>query len=96
MKLIIEQEIINRALGLIYKGDRAAMDATRIFFGNSTCEPTVFEKSISQEEYNNLLSKMPKEIRWQDLVFYETEDGTTGSQALACVSGECEIVDINV
>jgi len=39
---------------------------------------------------------MPKEIRWQDLVFYETEDGTTGSQALACVSGECEIVDINV
>ena len=50
-----EQEIINRALGLIYKGDRAAMDATRIFFGNSTCEPTVFEKSISQEEYNNLL-----------------------------------------
>ena len=53
-------------------------------------------QECSSEEYNNLLSKMPKEIRWQDLVFYETEDGTTGSQALACVSGECEIVDINV
>ena len=53
-------------------------------------------QECTSEDYNNLLSKMPKEIRWQDLVFYETEDGTTGSQALACVSGECEIVDINV
>ena len=50
-----EQEKINRALGLIYKGDRAALDATRIFFGNSKCEPTSFDKSISQEEYDNLL-----------------------------------------
>ena len=50
-----EQEVINRALGLIYKGDRAALDAARLFYGNTNCEPTSFGKSISQEEYNNLL-----------------------------------------
>jgi hypothetical protein len=50
-----EQEVINRALGLIYKGDRAALDAARLFYGNTNCEPTSFGKSISQETYNNLL-----------------------------------------
>ena len=50
-----EQEIINRALGLIYKGDRAALDAARLFYGNTNCEPTSFDKSISHETYNNLL-----------------------------------------
>ena len=38
---------------------------------------------------------MPKSINWQALSLYELEDTTTGTQALACVSGECEIVDIN-
>ena len=37
---------------------------------------------------------MPKSIDWNNLSLYELEDSTTGSQALACVSGECEIVDI--
>jgi len=50
-----EQEIINRALGLIYKGDRAALDAARLFYGNTNCEPTSFDKSISHETYNKLL-----------------------------------------
>lgn len=50
-----EQEKINRALGLIYKGDRAALDAARLFYGNTNCEPTSYDKSISQETYNNLL-----------------------------------------
>jgi len=39
---------------------------------------------------------MPKNIRWADLSFYETEDGTSGTQTLACTSdGNCEIVDIS-
>jgi len=42
-----------------------------------------------------MLAKMPKDIDWNALSLYELEDSTTGSQALACVSGECEIVDIN-
>ena len=52
-------------------------------------------QEISKEEYLDLLNKMPKEIRWADLSFYETEDGTSGNQTLACTSdGNCEIVDI--
>ena len=52
-------------------------------------------QECTEEEYLELLAKMPSEIRWQDLVFYETEDGTVGSQALACVASDCEIVDIS-
>ena len=53
-------------------------------------------QEISKEEYLDLLNKMPKEIRWADLSFYETEDGTSGNQTLACTSdGNCEIVDIS-
>jgi hypothetical protein len=29
------------------------------------------------------------------LSLYEKEDGTTGTQELSCVAGECEIVDIS-
>jgi ribonucleoside-diphosphate reductase alpha chain len=52
-------------------------------------------QDATEEEYNQLKSIMPKEIRWSDLVFYETEDGTKGSQELACSSDlGCEVVDI--
>ena len=53
-------------------------------------------QEISKEEYEDLVSKMPKDIRWQDLSFYETEDGTSPSATLACSSdGNCELVDIS-
>jgi len=52
-------------------------------------------QDATKEEYEEMLSKMPKDIRWADLVFYETEDGTKGSQELACSADTgCEIVDI--
>lgn len=52
-------------------------------------------QDITEEEYLSHLEKMPAFIKWDLLSLYETEDSTTGTQALACVSGECEIVDIN-
>ena len=53
-------------------------------------------QEVSKEEYENLVSKMPKNIRWEDLSFYETEDGTSPSATLACSSdGNCELVDIS-
>jgi len=53
-------------------------------------------QEVTKEEYEDLLSKMPNTIRWEDLSFYETEDGTSGTQTLACTSdGNCEIVDIS-
>lgn len=53
-------------------------------------------QEVSKEEYDKLLSKMPKNIRWEDLSFYETEDGTSTNATLACSSdGNCELVDIS-
>jgi ribonucleoside-diphosphate reductase alpha chain len=52
-------------------------------------------QEVTKEQYEELVVKMPKTINWSALSMYELEDSTTGSQALACVSGECEIVDIN-
>jgi len=51
-------------------------------------------QEITKHEYEQLLSVMPDAIDWSMLKFYETEDNTTGSQSLACVSGVCEIVDL--
>ena len=52
-------------------------------------------QEVDEAAYNELLAKMPESINWEALSLYELEDTTTGTQALACVSGECEIVDIN-
>ena len=51
-------------------------------------------QEITKEQYEETFSKMPKTINWEALSLYELEDSTTGSQALACVASECEIVDI--
>ena len=51
-------------------------------------------QEVDKEQYEELLIKMPKSINWENLSLYELEDSTTGTQALACISGECEIVDI--
>ena len=53
-------------------------------------------QEVTKEEYDSLVSKMPNEIRWEDLSFYETEDGTSTNATLACSSdGNCELVDIS-
>jgi len=51
-------------------------------------------QAVSKEEYEELLSKMPKTIHWSLLSHYEVEDNTEGSQTLACSAGACEVVDI--
>jgi len=44
---------------------------------------------ITEEQYNELLAKMPQSVDWNECV--EESDRTSGSQDLACVSGSCEI-----
>jgi ribonucleoside-diphosphate reductase alpha chain len=51
-------------------------------------------QEVTAEEYADFVKRMPDSISWQNLSLYETEDNTTGMQTLACVSGECDIVDI--
>ena len=53
-------------------------------------------QEVDKAEYDALVAKMPNNIRWEDLSFYETEDGTSPSATLACSSdGNCELVDIS-
>lgn len=51
-------------------------------------------QECTEEEYLSYVERMPKEIRWEDLSFYEAEDNTSGMQTLACSSDGCEVVDI--
>jgi ribonucleoside-diphosphate reductase alpha chain len=51
-------------------------------------------QEISEMEYNEILDKTPKTLDWNWLTYYETTDGTTGSQELACVSGACDITQV--
>jgi ribonucleoside-triphosphate reductase len=51
-------------------------------------------QEISEADYYLGIADFPKDIDWSLLSAYELEDSTTGTQALACTSGECEVVDI--
>jgi ribonucleoside-diphosphate reductase alpha chain len=48
-------------------------------------------QTLTEEQYNEWVQKMPKSIDWSKLAEYEREDNTTGSFELACVAGVCEI-----
>jgi len=48
-------------------------------------------QTLTEEQYNEWVTKMPESIDWSKLSNYEQEDNTTGSQEYACVAGLCEI-----
>jgi ribonucleoside-diphosphate reductase alpha chain len=48
-------------------------------------------QTLTEEEYNEWVKKMPASIDWSRLTEYEREDHTAGSFELACVAGVCEI-----
>jgi ribonucleoside-diphosphate reductase alpha chain len=53
-------------------------------------------QDCTEEEYTELLSKMPKKVNWSHLTDHETQDFTSASQEFACTSEKgCEIVDIS-
>jgi ribonucleoside-diphosphate reductase alpha chain len=47
-------------------------------------------ETISEEEYNSRVAKMPK-IDWAKLYLYEKEDMTDLHQQTACTGGGCEV-----
>ncbi len=51
-------------------------------------------QDCTKEEYEELLSKMPKNIDWDKLSDYEKEDNTVAMQSMACTGDVCEVVDI--
>lgn len=46
---------------------------------------------ISEEVYNKLAKEFPS-VDWEQIVHYEFDDCTTGSQEVACAGGACELV----
>ena len=59
-------------------------------FSDHTYKQAQYQE-IQKEEYEVLLSKMPKEVDWKKLAEYEKSDMTIASQELACSAGFCEI-----
>jgi ribonucleoside-diphosphate reductase alpha chain len=51
-------------------------------------------QEVTEEVYQELLDKSPKEIKWEDLGKYEEDDNTSGMQSLACSADGCELVDL--
>ena len=46
-------------------------------------------EECTEEQYNELLDKMPSNIYWDELI--EDDDNVEGAQQLACTAGVCEI-----
>ena len=55
-----------------------------------TYKQTPFE-AISDKDYDELLSKMPKSVDWSKITEYEKEDSTTNQREIACSAGKCEL-----
>jgi len=51
-------------------------------------------QECTEQDYLNLLDKMPKNIDWSRLSEYEKEDNTSGMQTMACSGDVCEMVDL--
>ena len=51
-------------------------------------------EAISKEKYTELVSKIPTDVNWSDLVEFEKEDNTKAAKDLACSGGVCEVVDL--
>jgi ribonucleoside-diphosphate reductase alpha chain len=46
-------------------------------------------ETCNKEQYEELMSKIPKEISWDSLM--EVDDNVEGAQTLACSAGVCEL-----
>ena len=98
-------EIIQQSQQLAFNGQSASIEPAHILKALIETVDTPVEYLLKKNnvsvnivaaKLDELLAKMPSSIRWEDLSFYETEDGTTGTQSLACTSdGNCELVDIS-
>ena len=51
-------------------------------------------QDCTQEEYEAALARLPQSIDWSEMVSYESEDNTKGTQTYACSGDKCEIVDL--
>ena len=62
-------------------------------FSDFVYQQAVYQ-DIDKETYEDLLTKMPKNVNWDKLREFEKEDTTSGGRELACTAGVCEVVAI--
>jgi ribonucleoside-triphosphate reductase len=81
--------------GWVYKhfDDLAGMSFLPHFEENSRYQQLPYQ-TITKDQYEEDLAKMPKDIDWSQLTQYEKgEDTVTGTREFACVGNVCEVVD---
>lgn len=79
--------------GWVYKNFDLISGVSFLPYSDHTYVQAPYQE-CTREEYERLVNDMPKNVRWEDLVFYEIEDNTSGMQTLACSSDGCEVVDL--
>jgi ribonucleoside-diphosphate reductase alpha chain len=52
-------------------------------------------QDCTEDEYDAMVSKMPRSVNWSKLQEFEKEDNTSGGRELACTADACEVVDLN-
>ena len=60
---------------------------------NNVYEQAPFE-AITEDEYNDLVNRMPQGIDWSKLESYENDNRVEVTETLACAGGACEVVDL--
>ena len=74
----------------VYKNFNSVSGISFLPYSEHTYRQAPYQE-ISDTEYEDWVSRMPKAIDWSGLSAYETEDTTTGSQEYACSGFSCEI-----
>ena len=91
---IKEDEWVNTA-AWVYENFDDISGISFLPFSDHTYRQAPYQ-DCSEEEYKELLNKMPKDVNWASLAEFETQDYTSASQEFACTSEKgCEIVDIS-
>ena len=91
---IKEDEWVNTA-AWVYENFDDISGISFLPFSDHTYRQAPYQ-DCSEEQYKELLDKMPKDVNWASLAEFETQDYTSASQEFACTSEKgCEIVDIS-
>ena len=89
-----DDEWVNTA-AWVYKHFDDVSGISFLPFSDHTYKQAPYQ-DCTEQEYNELMEKMPMNVDWSALSNYETQDQTSASQEFACTSEKgCEIVDIS-
>lgn len=79
----------------VYKNFQYISGISFLPYSNHTYKQAPYEE-VDEKTYKDLVNKIP-DIDWKEMqvLRYETDDNTVGSQELACSGGSCEITDLS-